>query len=419
MGDVIVQSLNILLLFPHFNTLEQASSLRSWQIGRFLASQGHKVTVFAPGVDLRSGELFPEVKGNLFAEYNVDGVRLIRTWSLPKFRRSAKHRLVFEIIYALLSSIRALTIRHVDIVVVAYPPAVIPIFGYGVARLLGVPVIFEMRDLMADALVATGYVRSPKIQKIAQWFERFVAVHSDHIITVSKGIKKAMISKGITEDKFSVVTNGYEPNVFDAAEYNWDPRKRFGWGNRFVVIYAGGLTQAYDIPTLLRCAKILRDQEDILFAIVGEGDRKAEYREYCAMHNLNCQFIDYQPRVKMPVILSAADVGVHLFPDDPLWNYVLGNKTFDYLGSGLPMVYAGCGDTAELIEEADAGKVVKPENDEELADILLWLKRNPSETKMMGENGKKFVKRHYNRPDLSRKFDTVVRKIVNENGSGK
>lgn len=410
----MVQSLNILLLFPHFNTLEQASSLRSWQIGRFLAKQGHNVIAFAPGVDLRSGELFPEVRGKLFAEYDVDGVRLIRTYSLPRFRRSAKHRLAFEIVYALLSSIRALTTRPVDIVVVAYPPAVIPIFGYGVARLLRVPVVFEMRDLMADALGATGYIQSTLVQRVAKRAEKFVAVHSDHIITVSNGIKKAMVSEGIEEEKFSVVTNGYEPEVFEAADYSWDPRQKFGWGNRFVVIYAGGLTQAYDIPTLLRCAKILREQTDILFVIVGEGDKKSEYREYCEKHNLNYQFIDYRPRYEMPVILSAADVGVHLFPDDPLWAYVLGNKTFDYLGSGLPMVYAGRGDTAELIEEANAGVVLDPEDEEGLAEVLLWLKENPSETEVMGERGRDFVQHHYNRPELLGRFEDVLRKVVDQ-----
>jgi hypothetical protein len=63
--------------------------MRSWQIGRFLARRGHSVTLFAPGVDLRSGELFPEVRGRLYAESIVEGVRLIRPYSLPHFRRSA------------------------------------------------------------------------------------------------------------------------------------------------------------------------------------------------------------------------------------------------------------------------------------------------------------------------------------------
>lgn len=406
-------SLNILLLFPHFNTLEQASSLRSWQIGRFLAKQGHNVTVFAPGVDLSSGELFPEVRGKLYAEYQEGSLLLIRVYSLPQFRRSAKRRLFFEAIYAILTFLRSLTIRPLDIVVVAYPPAVMPIFGYLVAKMRRLPLIFEIRDLMADELAATGYVKSSFILRMARGVEQFVVRHSDHIISVSNGIKRFLVSRNVSAAKISVVTNGYEPEVFQAAEYTWNPRDEFGWGDRFVVVYAGALTNAYDIPTLLRCAERLKQYEGILFAIIGEGDRKSTYKEYCATHHLtNCQFIDYQPRRKMPVILSAANVGVHLFPDDPLWAYVLGNKPFDYLGSGLPMVYAGRGDTAQLIEDAKAGYVVQPEDDESLAKVILQLKKNPVKAKTMGERGRDFVVSNYHRAELLGDFEKVLRRVV-------
>jgi glycosyltransferase involved in cell wall biosynthesis len=404
---------NVALLFPHFNTLDQASSLRSWQIGRFLAARGHDVTAFAPGVDLRSGELFPEMRGRIYATQDVEGVRLIRVYSLPHLRRSAKRRLAFEIIYAVMTMARALAIRGMDVVVVSYPPAVIPIFGYLVGRLRRRPVIFEMRDLMADGLAATGYVRSRRFVDLAKRAEQFVIDHCDHVITVSNGIKKAVVARGVDDAKVTVVTNGYEPEVFAAADYSWQPRQEFGWGERFVVVYAGALTQAYDIPTLLRAATRLRDHDDILFVLVGEGDRKAEYQAHCDQHGLrNVQFIDYQPRRKMPVLLSAANAGVHLFRADPLWRYVLGNKPFDYLGSGLPMIYAGEGDTAELIEDAGAGFVVTPEDDRALADAVLTLKQDSSRAAEMGARGREYVSSRYNRPKLLERFEETLHEVV-------
>jgi glycosyltransferase involved in cell wall biosynthesis len=404
---------NVALLFPHFNTLEQASSLRSWQIGRFLAARGHQVTAFAPGVDLRSGELFPEMRGRVYATQDIDGVRLIRVYSLPHLRRSAKRRLAFEIVYAVLTMIRALAMRRIDVVVVSYPPAVIPIFGYMVGRLRRRPVIFEMRDLMADGLEATGYVKSRRFVDLARKAEHYVIDHSNHVITVSHGIKKAVLARGVEDDKVTVVTNGYEPEVFEAADYSWKPREEFGWQDRFVVVYAGALTQAYDIPTLLRCAERLREYDDILFVLVGEGDRKADYKVYCEQHGLHSfQFIDYQPRRKMPVLLSAADVGVHLFRDDPLWRYVLGNKPFDYLGSSLPMIYAGEGDTAELVEDAGAGFVVTPEDDAALAEAILTLRNDPSLKAEMGERGREYVSTHYSRPKLLETFESTLERVI-------
>jgi glycosyltransferase involved in cell wall biosynthesis len=402
------RSLNILLLFPHFNSPEQAGSMRSWQIGRFLAKRGHRVTVFAPGVDLRSGELFPEVRGKLYAELEVEGVRLIRPYSLPHFRRSAFHRLSFELIYAVLSTAKALRVGRVDVIVAAYPPAAMPFFAYLLARMLRVPYIFEMRDLMAEALSATGYVKLRLFNKLALRLENYVAEHCDHVICVTPGIKKVLQSRGIDGNNITVVTNGYEPEVFEAVDYSWNPRERYDWTDRFVVVYAGGLTQAYDLLTLLRAAERLKNEKDILFVIIGEGDRKQDYLEFCKVRSLtNVQFIGYQRRKVMPNFLKSADVGVHLFPDDPLWTIVLGNKTFDYLGSGLPMLYAGRGDTADLIRKSQAGIVVEPEDDQELAGAIVWLKNHRNKAKSMGKLGREYVTTHYNRHKLLETFEKV------------
>lgn len=392
--------------------------MRSWQIGRFLAKRGHKVTVLAPGVDLRSGELFQEVRGKLYAESNVDGVRLIRPYSLPHFRRSALHRLSFEVIYAILSTFRALRVGKVDVIVAAYPPAVTPFFAFLLARILRVQYIFEMRDLMAEALVATGYVKLKLFNRFALMVENYIAEHSEQVICVSRGIKKVLSSRGIDETKITVITNGYEPEVFEYADYSWSPREHYGWNDRFVVVYAGGLTQSYDLPTLLRAAARLKNEKDLLFVIIGEGDRRQEYQDFCRIKSLkNVQFIGYQRRSLMPNFLKSADLGVHLFPDDPLWAYVLGNKTFDYLASGLPMLYAGTGDTADLISEAKAGIVVTPERDEELIDAIMWFKENRTKAEAMGRNGYDFVTTHYNRHKLLERFEKVLLMVVGNRGS--
>lgn len=403
----------MLLLFPHFNTLEQASNLRSWQIGRSLARNGHDVIVFAPGVDMRSGEPFPELQHRLYAEYRIEGVRLIRPRCISHFRRSALKRLIFELLFAFSTFFRALFLRKIDVVVVSYPPAVMPIFGLALAKLKRRPCIFEIRDLMADALVSTGYLRSRLFARFAKLAENLVVHRSDHIIVVSNGIKKALVGRRVDPGKVTVVTNGYEPEPFERAPFDGDPRAEFGWGDRFVVIYAGGLTQAYDIPTLIRAAERLRHREDMMFVVVGEGDRKREYQEMVLERKFeNFQFVDYQPRKRMPEILSAADVGVHMFPDDPLWSYVLGNKPFDYFGSGIPMVFAGTGDTAELVEQTGGGFVIPPEDDGKLAETLAHMAGHPEEAVAMGERARKYVTQHYNRRELLRKFEATLMKLL-------
>jgi len=410
------KKLRILLLFPHYNSLNQAGSLRSPQIGMFLANCGYEVTAFAPGVDLRRETLFPELAGKLYSDNIVDGVRVIRPRCIENFRKSMPRRFLFELIFALSVIPLLLKIKIPHIIVGAYPPAVLPAIGLLISKILRIPFIFEVRDLMADALVANDYSKSRFFNHGAMFVENFIYKHCDHIVTVSDGIRDIIVKKGIKKSKITPIKNGYEPQVFMDVVYSFKPRNEFGWGERFVVIYAGGLTESYDISTLLKCAELLRDGKDIIFSIIGNGNKKSHYVKLKNQLQLdNVQFLDPRPRKLMPAILSRANVGVHLFPDDPLWGYVLGNKPFDYLGSAIPMIYSGIGDMAKLVRDAGAGFVIHPERPEQLAEKILWLKEHPEDAKMMGKKGQEYVQTHFNRFKLLEGFDKLIR-FLNPNG---
>lgn len=399
----------ILLLFPHYNNLDEASSLRSPQIATYLVGKGYDVTVFAPGVNLRSQKILPELVGKLYSDIYVDGVRVIRPRSLQKFRRSFFHRLAFEALFALGVAALLFKVKRPDVVMGAYPPALLPQIGLIFCRLRRIPFIFEVRDLMADALLANEYSKSRIFNKAAVFVENLIYKYCSHIVTVSDGIKRIIVEKGYEPEKITPVKNGYEPQVFEQADHSLKPRVAFGWGEKFVAIYAGGLTQSYDIPTMLATAERLIDNMDILFVIIGDGHKKEEYKRHCKDKGLeNVQILDSLPRKSMPALLSSANVGLHLFPDDPLWSYVLGNKPFDYLGSAIPMIYCGTGDTAELIVNAEAGFVVHPERPAELVEKILWLKDNPKEANAMGERGRVYVQTEFNRFKLLEKLEDVL-----------
>jgi glycosyltransferase involved in cell wall biosynthesis len=382
-------------------------------MGTFLAGRGYEVTVFAPGVDLRTQSLFPEVRGKLHSDTVVQGVRVIRPWCLEKFRINIFRRFLFECLYALSVVILFFKVKRPDVIIGAYPPAILPIVGLVISKIIGVPFIFEVRDLMADALIATQYSKSVLFNRVAVFVEKMIYAKADHIVTVSDGIKDRIIRKNIHPDKITPIKNGYEPQLFENPDRSIIPRKEFGWGDKFVVIYAGGLTQSYDIDTLLKAAEITSDDSEIMYVIIGDGEKKEEYKWYARKKGLaNVQFLEVRPRKMMPAILSSANVGVHLFPDDPLWGYVLGNKPFDYLASGLAMIYCGRGDTAELVSQAGAGFVLHPERPEDLAEKITWLKKHPAVREEMGRSGKDHVKRHWNRFNLLEKLDDVIRNIV-------
>lgn len=406
--------MRVLLLFPHFNTLQQASSLRSWQIGRFLAEQGHDVFAFAPGVDMRTEQPFPEMKGKVYWHDLVDGVEVIRPWTIANFRRNPLHRLLFEFLFALMVFVRALFIPRVDVVVASYPPALLPPFGALLSLIRRIPLIYEVRDLMAQAVQSTGYIKTTLFARVALQAEALAARASAHIIAASPGVKKRLVERGIPANHITAIPQGYEARVFDNVDEQRDVRGEFGWGDRFVAVYAGAITRITDFGTLFAAAERLRDDHsDILFVIIGEGRQRREYMQLCEERALsNCQFLGYQERKHIPSILTQANVGVNLFPNDSVWGYMLGSKLFDYMGSGLPVVYSGEGDAADVIRHSEGGIVVAPEDVDGFAAAILWLYEHHNDAKAMGKRGQNYVRSEFDGDRLMAQYECLLTDIV-------
>ncbi len=413
-------SMRILLLFPHYNTFEQASSLRSWQIARYLAHKGHEVVVFAPGVDMRTEKPFPEMGRALYWEQVTgDGVKVIRPRCLSNFRRSPWRRIVFEFAYAIMAFGRALWLRGVDVVVASYPPALMPPFGYAIAKMMRVPLVFEVRDLMASALVSTGYVKSRSVSVLGLRMERFVGTRAKRIIASSPGIQERLEQRQIGVGKTATVPHGYEPRVFEILhKHDRTVRQDFGWGDRFVAIYAGAVTSITDFETLFRVAARMRSDPEVLFVVVGEGRRREEYIELCRERGLdNVQFLGYQPRGEIALILAEANLGIQFFTSDHVWQYMLGSKIFDYLGSGIPALYAGETDASELIRRSGAGTVTKAEDVRGITRAIKWFKDHREIAAEMGVKGRNYIWEHYRGETLMADFEEVLLKAVDVDSS--
>src|SRR5262249_51820991 len=88
-------------------------------------------------------------------------------------------------------------------------------------------------------------------------------------------------------------------------------RRETGWGDRLVTMYVGTHGMAHGLHHVLAAAKELRDDPDKLFVLVGEGAEKDNLRRLAAEWALpNVQFIDQQPKARVPLFYAACDLGL-------------------------------------------------------------------------------------------------------------
>jgi glycosyltransferase involved in cell wall biosynthesis len=67
------------------------------------------------------------------------------------------------------------------------------------------------------------------------------------------------------------------------------------------------------------------------------------------------------------------------------------SKIFPVLASGIPLLFVGRGEGADLVRQAQAGLVIDQGDPQALADAVLRLARDKDLAKRLGRNGCQFV----------------------------
>ena len=406
--------MNILFLTNFFTSPQEAGSIRAWQIVHYLNEKGHRITVIASGADFITGEAkrkgLNNIKDNNLKIYYIQPI-------FKNFRKTKIHRILHELISAIYQLYISITLKdEFSLVYSSIPSIFTSIIGYLISKIKKTKYVVEQRDLVAYGLKEMEIVSCPIIIKFVEYLEVFCWHKADLIVAISEGIKRTIKKKGINERKIKVIPNGVENFLLKWCEQNSDKleqlKTQLNTNDKFIVLFCGTLSYVTDIFTLLKTAALLKAYNDIIFLIIGDGQRKKEYIEFCKQNNLtNCIFLNSKPREEIFYFCKIASVGIHLLKKGAFWECFLSNKIFDYLGSGLPVIFAGSGETAKLIEESKGGIIVEPEDPEKLKDAILLLFTRKEEMKEMSKNGKEYVVNHYSRKKFLMELEQYLYKL--------
>jgi glycosyltransferase involved in cell wall biosynthesis len=101
-------------------------------------------------------------------------------------------------------------------------------------------------------------------------------------------------------------------------------------------------------------------------------------------------------------------MGTSVLKNVETFKTVYSNKSFDYMACKKPILMAMDGVSRELVEKADAGIYVQPENPEDFAQKVQFYLFNSLEVNRQGENGYKFAKTNFDRIVLAKKYIQLI-----------
>lgn len=347
----------------------------------------------------------------LTREVAHDNDCLRTVWTTP-FAASGPSRIANWASYALTAFVAGSRVRA-DVVYASSPHLLAGLAGWLLARLKRVPLVIEIRDLWPQVLVDMGQLDPFSRQfRVLKVIERFLYRRADAVVVLAQGSVESVVADGARADAVVFLPNGAEPSDFDVSEDRAALRKRFGMDG-FVLLYAGAHGRANGLELVLDAAEELADRApDVRFWLVGDGLVKPELQADAARRGLtNVVFHDPVPKHEVPYLLAAADVGMHVLADVPLFRHgVSPNKLFDYMAAGRPVLTNTPGEVTDLVERASSGIAVAPT---ELADGAARLAAlSEAERDAFGANGRRFMEEHRSRTAISRQLEGLLDRVV-------
>ncbi|HQP86700.1 MAG TPA: glycosyltransferase family 4 protein [Thermoanaerobaculia bacterium] len=386
------------------------------ELAATLARRGHKVDVVATDFNVYSeqserAELIQFAGGGEVRVHRLPTARGLRSGLLARLRS------YLGFVWPALQ--KGLSLTAPDVVIGSIQPLFTGWVALGVARRRRAPLILEVRDLWPDALEAKGAVTG-----VAARLLHFAAdglyARADRIVSLTPGIKVELLKKGVNPSRLDVFPNGFSPELFRIEQGDREAvRRRYGWGESFVALYAGTHTEVTAVDVIVRAAAELRHRPGIRLDLFGRGQTKARAMELARELGLvNVHFHDPVGKNAIPALIDAADVCVMALFRSPLIHIYFENKFVDYLGAGKPVVASMGGQQAELLRRLRAGRVVPSMDHEGLAGLIAEAADNPDALKTMGENGRRFVERSLLLPMILERYADTVEAVANGTAAG-
>lgn len=395
-----------------------APQARLSEMAREWVKQGHDVIVLTGFPNHPTGVIPREYRGKIFMQESSNGIRIWRHWlyATPNegfFKKTFAH-ISFMVTVVLFSLFRG---GRPDVLIVSSPNFFSVISTYLISRVRRVPYIFEVRDLWPGIFIELGVLKNRYLIRLLEIIELFLYRQAVAVVPVTNGFAKNIIRRGIPANKIEVITNGVDLEVYQPGSRNDNCRSEIGLSEgKFIILYLGTHGISHGLPKVLDAAESLQEEKDIHFLFVGEGAVKSNLINLSRHKKLqNVTFLPGQPREKVVGFYNLADACLVPLADVKGLDTFIPSKMFEIMGCGKPIIALLRGESADILARSGATLIIPPENPEELVKAIKLLKNNPDKCHKMGQNGRTFVEKKYDRKVLARKYLNLLEKVLKDN----
>jgi glycosyltransferase involved in cell wall biosynthesis len=406
--------MRILFLTHYFTPEVNAPATRTHEHCREWAAAGHDVHVVTCIPSHPAGKPFAGYRRRWYQYESIDGIHVHRVWTYLAANRGISRRTINYLSFALSGAWRAWRLGAFDVAIGTSPQFFCAVGTWLVARLRGLPWVFELRDLWPESLAAVGAV--PHRSAAIRWLERLeLRLYRDAaaVACLTRSFERSLAARGVDPARLHFVPNGIIPEFWSSGDRT-SARRELGVASHEVLLsYVGTTGMAHGLGTILDAMPSLHERApDVRLLIAGDGAELDALRARAAALRLSqVQFTGLVPRARVPALLAASDIMLVTLKPSALFETVLPSKMFEAMAAGRPIVLGVAGEARETLLAAGAGIAIPPGDAAALTDAVCTLARDAALRAAMGESGKAYVGREYSRHVWAGRYLTLLHAV--------
>lgn len=275
-------------------------------------------------------------------------------------------------------------------------------------------IIYNVQDMFPGSSIASGVMKQEWMQKVFFSLQKIAYKKADVIVGISDDMKDKLIEQGVPAEKIEIVVNWFDDRT--VSEVPWENNRFVPIANMnkdfFYVQYAGTMGYVFDYNMIIKVAEYLKNEDKIIFQMIGEGSQKQAFIDTVKEKKLNnIVFLPLQKQEMVSDVYSACSTCII-----PLKHGVIGNSVPSKAGLLMackrPIITSTDRGSKynQMINDNGIGFAYGDDEPEKIAEAIIQLYKNKSLCKEMGIKGYKFGHVLYSRSVNMKKYIQLFEK---------
>jgi len=372
-----------------------APQIRLQNLALELARRGFQVEVLTGMPNYPAGEIIKGYTGRLTMSEVINGIKVRRAWLYAGTGKSAWVRLANYLSFTFCSMFLALLGPRPDVLFVESQPLSLGFVAILMKVFRGVPYIYNVPDLQIEVARQMGFMKNEIFLKVALIIEDFFLIQSWKVSTVTHRFIDHFVARGIPREQITFLPNGADVTFLKPQEPASYLLERWNLKGKKVFVYVGTHAFYHGLDILIKAADGLRDRQDIAFLLIGDGPERKRLINMAKELDLPNMVFGSSPYEEMSDLYSIAYASVATLRNIAVAKDMRLSKIFPSLSCGVPVIYSGVGEAAELLDKNHCGVSVAPEDVYTLANAIMDLADHSEIRAQMGNNGRNLVEKEY------------------------